>query len=201
MAKAGATTVRRKRVVLVSKPVDRSAGTLRGGLPLRRTTPSVWFAQMRWRVPVACAVLMLAVAGGVRARETHAVRELASAKSEALNAARIRLPFMMSYGYTSIDADLEIASGNTTGAFRQDYAQLLRNKVAPLAMKEKITNSIVVNSSSVLVGDLENVVVRLRITQSTTRADAKLTVRRKRWIRVTMSKTDQGWFVSRLAES
>lgn len=203
MATVGVTKVRSKRVVLVSKDVDRSraAGSSHSGLPVRRTPPSVRFAQSRWRVPVVCVVLMLAVVGGVLVRETHAVRELASAKSEALNAARIRLPFMMSYSYTSIDADLEIASGNTTGAFRQDYAQLLRNKVAPFAMKEKVTNSIVVNDSSVVLGDREDVVVRLHITQSATRADAKLPVRSKRWIRVTMSKTDQGWFVSRLTES
>lgn len=189
MAPSGGTVVRRTRTVVVPKPVEE------------RATPVSRFARRRWRIVVASCALVLIAAGYFLAREAHSGRELASARSNALAAARVRLPVMMSYSYESIDSDLELASGNTTGKFREAYTRLLRDKVQPFATQNKVTNSVVVTDSSVASGDRHEVVVRMLITQTTKTADGGPAKRVSQRVRIKMSKTNQGWFVSQVVHS
>ena len=200
MAPSGGTIVRRRRVVVVSKPVGSGPKPSNDVLRPKRVSWLTRFARRWWRVLVPSAVL-LAVVGGLLIHDEYSSRELASARSDALAAARVRLPVMMSYNYESIDADLELASGNTTGKFRQNYTRLFRDEIAPYATQNKVTNSVVVTDASVVSGDQNDVVVRLAITQTVTTEGGPPPNPLRRLIRVTMSKTHEGWFVSRLTQA
>ncbi|MEO6470538.1 MAG: hypothetical protein ABIR57_01800, partial [Aeromicrobium sp.] len=155
------------------------------------------FGRGRWLTAVLIVALLVAVLDVFLYREAHRQSAAADARAVALRSAETRLPVMLSYRYTSLDGDLAIASGNATGKFRTDYATLLRQVVAPNALKKKISTSATVTGSSVVSGNAHDVIVLLFLTQSTTAGKNKPVLSGSR-IEVRMTKTEKGWFVSKI---
>ncbi|MCW2751419.1 MAG: hypothetical protein JWR83_2529 [Aeromicrobium sp.] len=151
----------------------------------------------RWLAALVALIVVVAVADVFLYRDAHHQSAVANARADAVTSAKTRLPAMLSYKYTSLDGDLAIASGNATGSFRTQYATLLREVVAPNALKKKISTSATVTGSSVVSGDNKQVVVLLFVTQRTTTGKAKPVLTGSR-IEVQMTKTDKGWFVSKI---
>lgn len=142
-------------------------------------------------------VLVVGVVDAFLYRDAHHQSAVADARTAALDSAKTRLPAMLSYKYTSLDGDMAIASGNATGKFRTQYATLLREVVAPNALKKKTSTSAAVTGASVVSGSTRDVVVLIFLTQSTTTGKGKPVLTGSR-IEVRMTKTDKGWFVSKI---
>lgn len=91
-----------------------------------------------------------------------------SAQQAALEAARTRVPVMLSYDVATLSADLDRAIDQTTGDFREDYAEILRTSVEPLAGKRGISTTAHVVGAGVVDGDDERVTVLMLLNQVTT---------------------------------
>jgi Mce-associated membrane protein len=154
------------------------------------------FGRGRLRTVMLVLVLLVGIGDAVLLRQSAQQDDRASSRTDALRSARERLPVMLSYSYRTLDADLAVASGNATGSFRDQYAEVLRTVVAPNATKKKITTKAKVVGSGVVSGGGKKVTVLLLVTQSTiTGSSQKPTMSGSR-INVQMTKTDDGWFVS-----
>lgn len=156
------------------------------------------FGRGKWLVVLMTLALILVVGDGFLYRSAQHGEARATARSEAMAAATARLPAMLSYSYKTLDADLAVASGNATGSFRKEYTTILQEVVAPNAAKKKISTRAEVTGASVVSGDKESVVVLVFLTQTTTIGTAKKPTVSGSRIDVRMSKTADGWFVSKI---
>lgn len=147
---------------------------------------------------VAAVVLVLAVGAavftGLQAREATAS---ADARSEALTAAKTRVPDLLSYENATLTDDLARALDQTTGSFADDYGTILTDVVTPTATERKISTSASVSTAGVVRGDADEVVVLLFLTQTTTAADAGTSVSGSR-VEVTMTRDGEDWKIAGL---
>ena len=75
--------------------------------------------------------------------------EVDSARQSAIEAARTRLPQLLSYDFHTLDRDLAGARAGTTGAFRDQFAELTTKVVAPAAQQQEIVTKTTVAGTSV----------------------------------------------------
>lgn len=147
---------------------------------------------------VVAVVLMLAfgaaVFTGLQAREATAA---ADARSDALAAAKSRVPDLLSYENATLEDDLARALDQTTGSFADDYGTILTDVVTPTATERKISTSASVSAAGVVRGDRDEVVVLLFLTQTTTAADAGTSVSGSR-VEVTMTRDGTTWKIAGL---
>lgn len=167
-----------------------SRGLASGGRGVRR------LGSGRGLLVAMVLVVALVAANLVIGWRSHEVRGDQEARAAALESARARVSSMLSYDYRSLDADLSVAVGNTTGQFRSRYAELLTKVVGPHARRQKIVTEAEVTQAGVVRGDTSAVRLLVFLTQRTRAGGAKEpTVTRSR-LTVDMAKTAKGWFVT-----
>ncbi|GAA4048750.1 hypothetical protein [Streptomyces shaanxiensis] len=151
-------------------------------------------------------VLLVAglVAAAVLGWQYRDARRTETARTEALAAAQKAAPIVLSYDYRRLDKDFAAARTHLTGDFRDEYGKTTKTVVGPTAQKYRgvVKATIAAPASgeapaaSVVSASPDKVVVLLfvnQVTESTQVSGARVDLNR---VRLTMSRTDEGWKVS-----
>ncbi|KOG07108.1 hypothetical protein [Streptomyces viridochromogenes] len=130
-------------------------------------------------------------------------RQAESARADAIAAARKAAPVVLSYDYRHLDRDFARARIHLTGDFRDEYGKTTKTVVGPTAekyhgvVKAKIAAPATgAPAASVVSASPDEVVVLLfvnQVTESTQVSGARVDLNR---VRMTMSRTGDGWKVS-----
>ncbi|KUO15786.1 hypothetical protein [Streptomyces dysideae] len=185
------------RTVLVEAPKD-------GWDDPPEPTPEAFEAdaseEPRRRRLLTAVLALLLVAGlvavAVLGWQYREARRTQDARGEALTAARQAAPVVLSYDYQHLDRDFTRARTHLTGGFRDEYRKTTTAVVAPTAEKYHGVVKATVATASVVSAAPEKVVVLLfvnQVTQSTQVSGSRLDLNR---VRMTMSRTSEGWKVS-----
>ena len=134
---------------------------------------------------------------GFAGLQAHRSAVSADARTEALAAAKARVPDLLSYDRTTLDEDLDRALGQTTGSFTDDYEQILTDVVKPTAKRRGISTKASISGAGVVSGDNDKVVVLVFLTQSTTARGDRLSVSGSR-VEVTMKRSGDDWKIAGL---
>lgn len=149
------------------------------------------------RLAAVGAVVLAAAAAVLCGVQAHRAGAEADARSEALAAARDRVPELLGYDAATLDEDLSDALAQTTGEFSSDYGQILEDVVRPQAKARGISTVAEVSAAGVVRGDTDRVVVLLFLTQTTTTGKAGATVAGSR-VEVTMERAGDDWKIAGL---
>ncbi|HSV41616.1 MAG TPA: hypothetical protein VLI04_22820 [Nocardioidaceae bacterium] len=138
--------------------------------------------------------VVLAVFAGVQA---HLAASTAEARAEALDAAKTRVPILLSYDNETLGEDLDRALDQATGSFADDYEQILTEVVEPTAKRRGISTEASVSAAGVVSGDREQVVILLFLTQTTTAKGDRSSVSGSR-VEVTLRRAGDDWKIAGL---
>ncbi|MFD7402005.1 hypothetical protein ACFV7R_04895 [Streptomyces sp. NPDC059866] len=143
---------------------------------------------------VAVAVLGVHYREGVQAEQ---------ARAQALSAARKAAPVVLSYDHRHLDRDFAAARAHLTGTFRDEYGKTTRTVVGPTAKKyDGVVKATVAEpaggaaAASVVSASADEAVVLLfvnQVTRSTQVTGSRVDLNR---VRMTMTRTSEGWKVS-----
>lgn len=146
----------------------------------------------------AAALLGLCAAIFLLYQRVEQSSDVDAARQSAMDAARTRLPQLLSYDYHTLDRDLAGARAGTTGAFRDQFAELSTKVVAPAAAQQEIVTRTTVTGTSVVSADPDRVVLLVFLDQVTqTKADPSSRIDGAR-VRATLQRQDGQWLVSAL---
>ncbi|MGW2418634.1 hypothetical protein ACWC0C_05115 [Streptomyces sp. NPDC001709] len=131
-------------------------------------------------------------------------RQAEQARGEALAAARKAAPVVLSYDYRHLDRDFSRARALLTGHFRDQYGRTTKTVVAPTATKyHGVVRATVATptdggdpAASVVSATPDKAVVLLfvnQVTESTQVSGPRLDLNR---VRMTLTRTSDGWKVS-----
>ncbi|MEU8849428.1 hypothetical protein AB0C70_24965 [Streptomyces sp. NPDC048564] len=182
-------------------PPEPSLGTLEEdappedeGRPRRRRLLTVVLGALVMAGLVAVAVL------GWQYRDGH---QTESARAAAVAAARKAAPVILSYHYRHLDRDFTRARAHLTGDFREEYEKTTKTVVGTTAKKyQGVVKATVAApatgapAASFVSATPDKVVVLLfvnQVTKSTQVSGSRVDLNR---VRMTMSRTDEGWKVS-----
>lgn len=150
---------------------------------------------LRWAI-VALVVLALAAAvvfGVLADRASERARD----RSDALAAAKSRVPVLLSYDHRTLEADLARSKDQTTGRFRTDYAELLDGAVAEAATRKQISTKATLSGAGVVRATGSQVTVLVFLTQTTVAPGAEPSISATR-VEVRMQQVGNGWKVAGL---
>ncbi|MFI7410006.1 hypothetical protein ACIBU0_15200 [Streptomyces sp. NPDC049627] len=155
---------------------------------------------------VLLAVLLVAslAAAFALAWKSWDARRTETARTEAVAAAQKAAPVVLSYDYRHLDRDFARARAHLTGDFRDEYGKTTKTVVGPTATKYHgvVKATIAAPASggtpaaSVVSASSDKVVVLLfvnQVTESTQVSGSRVDLNR---VRMTMTRTDEGWKVS-----
>lgn len=146
----------------------------------------------------AAAVVGLGAAVFLLYQRVESASEVDAARRSAVEAARTRLPQLLSYDYHTLDKDLASARAGTTGAFHDQFAELTTKVVAPAAQQRQIVTKTTIAGTSVVSAERDRVVLLVFLDQVTqTKADPSSQLDGAR-VRVTLQRQDDQWLVSEL---
>ncbi|NYI45204.1 Mce-associated membrane protein [Nocardioides aromaticivorans] len=169
-------------------------GAVQDGGPAGRTATS---AGRGARLVAVGAVLLAAAAALLLGVQAHRAAAEADARTDALAAARERVPELLGYDSATLDEDLADALAQTTGKFTSDYGAILDDVVKPQAKARRISTVARVSAAGVVRGDADRVVVLLFLTQTTTSGGDGETVAGSR-VEVTMERAGDDWKIAGL---
>ncbi|GAA2470449.1 hypothetical protein [Streptomyces longisporus] len=149
-------------------------------------------------LPAGLGVLLVAalVAASLLGWQYAQGRQAESARSQALAAAKKAAPVVLSYDYRHLDRDFARARTLLTGHFKEQYGKTTTTVVGPTALKYHGVVKATVPAASVASASPDKVTVLLfvnQVTQSTQVSGSRLDLNR---VRMTMSRTAEGWKVS-----
>ncbi|MGW6735456.1 hypothetical protein [Streptomyces sp. NPDC055013] len=126
-----------------------------------------------------------------------------SARTQAVAAARKAAPVVLSYDHRHLDKDFAAAGTHLTGDFRHEYGKTTKTVVGPAARKYRGVVKATIAApatgtpaTSVVSASPDKVVVLLfvnQVTQSTQVSGSRVDLNR---VRMTMTRTAEGWKVS-----
>lgn len=151
---------------------------------------------LRWAIVVLVVVgLVAAAAFGVLAdRASGRARD----RSDALAAAKSRVPVLLSYDHRTLEDDLARSQDQTTGRFRTDYTKLLDGPVAKAATQKQISTKATLSGAGVVKAAGSRVTVLVFLTQTTVAPGVEPSVSASR-VEVRMQQVGNGWKVAGLA--
>ncbi|WP_030178008.1 hypothetical protein [Streptomyces sp. NRRL S-813] len=157
-------------------------------------------------LPAVLGVVLVAalVAAAMLGWQYRQGRQAEQARDEAVAAARKAAPVVLSYDYRHLDRDFSRARALLTGHFRDQYGKTTKAVVAPTATKyHGVVKATVATPAdggapavSVVSATPDRVVVLLFVnqaTQSTQVPEPRLDLNR---VRMTLTRTSDGWKVS-----
>ncbi|MDO0937667.1 hypothetical protein QQY66_40290 [Streptomyces sp. DG2A-72] len=160
----------------------------------------------RGLLTVLVAVLLLAglVAVAVLGQRYRAGEQAEQARVQALDAARKAAPVVLSYDHRHLDRDFAAAGDRLTGKFRDEYRKTTQTVVGPTAKKyDGVVKATIAEpadggtpAASVVSASADEAVVLLfvnQVTESTQVTGARMDLNR---VRMTMTRTSEGWKVS-----
>jgi Mce-associated membrane protein len=149
------------------------------------------------RTAYVVAVGILLVAGAILAFVAHQGQGAESDREDALASAEKRLPALLTYRHDHLGADLGRAVEQTTGSFREDYAELVSSTVRPTAGRRKVDTRATVSGAGVVRAGDDRVVVLAFLTQSTVTAGGAPAVSGSR-VEATMVRVGGDWLIGEL---
>jgi len=151
------------------------------------------------RVPLRALVAVVVVAVllvGWLALRLRDDRAATVAREEAVAAARLHAPEILSYDYRHLDQDFAKAQANLTGKFKEDYARTTVTVVKPVAVDNKAVVEARVVAAATIWARPGEALVLLFVNQQTTTAKTKGPRVDLNRVRMTLQRTKQGWLVS-----
>lgn len=152
------------------------------------------------QVLVVLALAALVLAGSVfyllgQVKEAQAADEAGDA---AVSAAKSDAQEILSYDYRSLDNNFQQGLADTTGGFRTQYQQTTGQLVRPQATQQKVIVQAAVMNAGLISASDDNAVVLLFVDRVTTKAgQSKPTFNQDR-VRMTLTKVNGKWLVSKL---
>ncbi|WP_344523292.1 hypothetical protein, partial [Streptomyces rectiviolaceus] len=162
----------------------------------------------RRRARLSAVLALLTVAGlvavAVLGWQYRDGRQVEAARAQALAAAQKAAPLVLSYDHRHLDRDFAAARDRLTGSFREEYGRTTKAVVAPTAKKYKgVVKASVVTppdggapAASVASASADSAVVVLfvnQVTKSTQVSGSRVDLNR---VRMTLTRTTDGWKVS-----
>ncbi|MGW1881532.1 hypothetical protein [Streptomyces sp. NPDC001970] len=153
---------------------------------------------------LAVLALVALIATAVLVGEYRDARQTDQARRQALAAAQKAAPVVLSYDNRHLDRDFAAARAHLTGAFREEYGRTTAKVVAPTAKKyQGVVEATVARppgggaqAASVVSASPDRAVVLLfvnQVTRSTQVPGPRLDLNR---VRMTLTRTSEGWKVS-----
>jgi len=139
--------------------------------------------------------LLFALADGYLRWVDGSARASRVAAQESVKAATDSTIAMLSYRPDTVDRDLTGATGRLTGGFRQQYAQLVSDVVAPGAKQQHISAVATVPSAASVSATENHAVVLVFIDQTTTIGNDAPTHTTSS-VRITLEKVRDRWLIS-----
>lgn len=147
---------------------------------------------------VLCVLASLAVVDVLTWRQAARAQEAASAGEQALDEAGERVPHLLTYSWSSLAEDFARANRMTTGAFHDEYAQVLDEVVAAPARKQKIVTRVAVDHAGLVSSAEDEAVVLVFLTQTTRRKGSSGPVVSGSRVEVTMRHVAGEWLIAGL---
>ncbi|MCD2107125.1 hypothetical protein O4214_21440 [Rhodococcus erythropolis] len=159
-----------------------------------------WSARRRSTVLIPLGVVAAALSATVvlLGMELRTDSLVSSAKVDALDAANINVPKILSYNADSIDADLSAAAGHLTSDFKTQFVNLTQQSIIPPAKQLGITTAASVAANSVVSATPDAVTVLMFLNQSTTTTESSTPKLDSSRVRVDLQKVDGNWLISGL---
>lgn len=144
-------------------------------------------------LPALATVLTLA-AGYFRWQDVSA-RVAQEAAAQSVQTATEATIAMLSYRPETVDSASAAAAEGMTGAFREEYTQLIKEVVAPGAKQQHISTVVTVPAAASVTASAHHAVVLLFVDQQTTIGNDPPTMSASS-VRVTLDKVGGRWLVS-----
>ncbi|MDT0572696.1 hypothetical protein RM704_35415 [Streptomyces sp. DSM 3412] len=170
-----------------------------------KESASVRRPRRRLLTMVSCVVLVAGlVAIALLGWQYGEGRRAEQARGEALAAARKAAPVVLSYDYRHLDRDFARARTHLTGSFRAEYGRTTTKVVGPTARKyHGVVKATVaapagggLPAASVVSAGPDKAVVLLFVNQVTTSTQVTGTRMDLNRVRMTLTRTSEGWKVS-----
>ncbi|MGH3449816.1 MAG: hypothetical protein ACRDQW_03635, partial [Haloechinothrix sp.] len=121
-----------------------------------------------------------------------------SARAQALAAAQRFAPDVLSYDYRQLEQDFGKAKAHLTGPFAEEYADTTSQGVLPVAKEYKAVVKAEVVASSVVSAQPGEVVTLMFINQTTTSTRVEGPKIDQNRVRMTLTKVDGEWKISKV---
>ncbi|MFD4326908.1 hypothetical protein ACFWQC_19870 [Nocardioides sp. NPDC058538] len=169
------------------QPRPSASGRLR--LDLERGLLLRWVIVLLVVVGLAAAITFTMLAGQAsdRARD----------RTDALAAAKSRVPVLLSYDHRTLEADLARSKKQTTGRFGTDYTELLDGPVAKVAAQKQISTKATISGAGVVRATGSQVLVLVFLTQTTVAPGVEPSISASR-VEVKMQRVGNDWKVAGL---
>jgi Mce-associated membrane protein len=153
----------------------------------------------RLLLALAALLVIAVVAVGVLTWRTNTAGRLISAKADAVAAARIVVPEVLSYNTKDVDAQVARSRSLVSGAFAARFLGLLDQVVNPAVKGQgMVTKAEVVRCAATEDAAPENVVVLMFVRQTTTLGKADQPAVGINGFKVTMSHANGKWLISNI---
>lgn len=183
--------------------MGRALGPVSEGLGRMASTFGTWLQPLARRagtVVIVLGVLVAAAGIGVlllwQSDQDH--DDEVDARADAAATARESVARMFSYRFDTIDQELGDVEGLLTGSFKEEYSNLVRTQLSPIAKQQQATSQTQVVGDSVISGDADKVKLLLFLNQQDASPLIEQPINTGTSIRVTLEKHDGDWLISAL---
>lgn len=149
-------------------------------------------------VVLALAALVLSGAVFYLLNQVNDARAADEAGDEAVSSARAHAQDLLSYDYRSLDSDFQRGLAATTGGFHTQYQQTTSQLVRPQATQQKVIVQAAVMNAGLISTDGDSAQVLLFVDRVTTKAGQKKPTFNQDRVRMSMTKVNGKWLVSKL---
>jgi len=163
--------------------------------PARERRPIAWSRVLAYGI-VPCLALVLGLGAGYLRWSAGSSDDLATARTESMQAAREDAVALLSYRSGSVDQDLAAARERLTGEFKDAYAELTRQVVIPGAKEKHISSVAKATAAASVSVTTGHAVALVFVDQTVTIGDGAPTDTQP-VVRMTLDKVNGRWLVSR----
>jgi Mce-associated membrane protein len=162
--------------------------------------PAAASGAKRGVLPIVLAALCVAAAVvvGLLGWQAISASHAQSDSDAALDAARTRSVFVLSYAPATVDADIQKARAQLSGTFAAQFDQLVNSVVLPATKQQGLASKVDVTHSAVIESHPDRADVLLlmhQVVSSTNQPPQEGTIQ----VKVTVTKTPDGqWLISSL---
>ena len=164
------------------------------------SAPSRTRSRTARQILVVLALVALVLSGAVfyllhRLNDARATEEAGDA---AVAAARAHAQDLLSYDYRNLDSDFSRGLAATTGGFHDQYQKTTSQLVKPRAAKQRVIVQAAVMNAGLISAHDDNAVVLVFVDRVTTKAGQKKPAFDQDRVRMSLTKVNGKWLVSKL---
>lgn len=148
--------------------------------------------RLAFRVLPIVALVLVGIVGGMRWLDQSYG---SAAADDSVGAAKDGTVAILSYKPSSVEQDMDRASGLLTGAFKADYTNLAKEKVIPGSKKRQVSAVATVPTAASVSADARHAVVLVFVNQTVIIGNGAPTSTSSS-IRVALDKVGDRWLIS-----